>query len=117
MRKELFLWSTKKLSIKGKINVIKTYALSKLNHLITILPNLSKDITKEIEDLFCKFINPGRTLYSKQLIFRPIKDQGLGLKRIETFWNELRLSWCRRIYSTNSLWLRLITENLPIKKT
>ena len=47
MRKELFLWSTKKLSIKEKIMVIKTYALSKMNHLVTILPNLSKEIIRE----------------------------------------------------------------------
>ena len=36
MRKELYAWSTMKLSIKGKIMVIKTYGISKLNHLVVI---------------------------------------------------------------------------------
>ena len=115
MRKELFLWSTKKLSIKGKITVIKTYALSKMNHLVTILPTLKNDFVKEIENLLCKFINPGRTLFPKQLIFMPIKNQGLGLQKIETFWNSLKIAWFRRTYSSNSLWLKLLTENITLK--
>ena len=40
MRKELYAWSTKKLSVKGKITVVKTYGISKLNYLAVILPTL-----------------------------------------------------------------------------
>ena len=48
MHNELYALSTRKFSIKGKITDIKTYALCKLNHLVTISPTMSCNTIKEI---------------------------------------------------------------------
>ena len=111
MRKELYAWSTIKLSVRGKINVIKTYGISKLNHLAIILPTLNRTHVNEIENLIYKFINPGRAIYSKDIIFRPIKNLGLGLQNINNFWKALKMSWFRRTYTSKSFWLKLLNEN------
>ena len=115
MRKELYAWTTIKLSVRGKINVIKTYGISKLNHLAIILPTLNKTHIKEIENLIYKFINPGRAIYPKEIIFRPIKNLGLGLQNINNFWRALKMSWFRRTYTSNSFWLKLLNENTKNK--
>ena len=115
MRKELYAWSTIKLSVRGKINIVKTYGISKLNHLAIILPTLNKTHITEIENIVYKFVNPGRAIYSKDLIFRPIKDLGLGLQNINNFWRALKISWFRRTYYSNSFWLKLLNENTKCK--
>ena len=76
MRKEMYAWSTRKLSVNGKIIVVKTYGISKLNHLAVILPTLNRTHVSELEDLIYKFISPGRAIYPKDLIFRPIEELG-----------------------------------------
>ena len=68
IRKELYAWSSRKLSIKGKITVIKTYALSKLNHLVVILPTLNRSFINDLENLLFKFIDPGSTVYPNKII-------------------------------------------------
>ena len=78
IRKEVYLWLSRHLSIKGKITVIKTYALSKLNHIVTIIPTISKKHITDLETIFTKFINSSRHLYPKDLIFRPTNQGGLG---------------------------------------
>ena len=86
MRKELYAWSTKKLSVKGKITVVKTYGISKLNHLAVILPTLNRSHVSEMEELIYKFINPSRATYPEDLIFRPMDELGLGLQNMNNFW-------------------------------
>ena len=114
MRKEMYAWSTRKLSVKGKIIVVKTYGISKLNHLAVILPTLNRTHVSELEDLIYKFINPGRAIYPKDLIFRPIEELGLGLQNLNNFWKALKLSWFRQTYNSNSFWLKLLAENTKL---
>jgi hypothetical protein len=45
-------WQHRKLTLMGKITVIKSLALSKLVHLLTALPNLAHELTS----LFYNFI-------------------------------------------------------------
>ena len=42
----------------------------------------------------------------------PCEKGGLKMPRIEPFWNSLKISWSRRLISTNSLWLKLLQLDL-----
>ena len=59
--KKLFLnWSKRILTPLGKITVIKSLALSKINHLILALPNPSKTIIiDELQIMFYQYFNMG----------------------------------------------------------
>ena len=55
--KELIkIWNKRYLTPLGKITVIKTFLLAKLNHLFLTLPNPGKAFIGELNDLFHKFI-------------------------------------------------------------
>ena len=45
-------WKWRKLTLQGKITIMKTLALSKLAHLLIVLPNPPKWFTKQINTLF-----------------------------------------------------------------
>ena len=52
VRKLLDLWSWRRLSIIGKIEVIKSLATSKFVHLLTLLPTPIDSFLKELDTLF-----------------------------------------------------------------
>ena len=59
-----------KLTLQGKITIIKTLALSKLAHLlIIVLPKPPKWFTKQINTLFFKFLlNDGPDRIRRQVV-------------------------------------------------
>ena len=52
MEKILQSWSKRKLTLPGKITVIKSLALSKFIHLFTDLPNPPEQIVQQLNKLF-----------------------------------------------------------------
>ena len=112
-RAELFRWTRKKLSITGKVNVIKTYALSKFTHIAAILPNPGKEIAKEIESTITRFIARNRSTVPRDLIFLPRSQGGLGVPKIETFWSTIKLAWLKCIYTSDAFWTKILNEGLP----
>ena len=59
--KILKIWQHIKLTLLGKVTVIKTLALPKLIHLFTSLPNLKQSMLNELNKLFFNFIWDGKT--------------------------------------------------------
>ena len=49
-------WNRRYLSSLGKITVIKTLLMSKLNHAFSALPDPEDKLIKEINDIFFKFL-------------------------------------------------------------
>ena len=112
-RAELFCWARKKLSLTGKVNVIKTYALSKFTHVAAILPNPGKEIIKEIESTITILKAINRSIVPRDLIFLPRSQGGLGVPKIETFWSTIKLAWLKRIYTSDAFWTTILNEGLP----
>ena len=52
IEKLLNCWINRTLTVYGKLNVIKSLALSKLSHLALVLQNLDKNTLKILETLF-----------------------------------------------------------------
>ena len=64
----------------GKIAVIKSLALSKINHLILALPNPSKHIIKELQNMFYKYLwSCGPDKIKRNIIIQPICRGGLKM--------------------------------------
>ena len=49
-------WLNRKLSIYGKIVIVKSLGLSKLSHLALVLPNLRHEQIKQLESLVFRFL-------------------------------------------------------------
>lgn len=86
-------WQHRKLTLLGKITVIKTLALPKLIHLLTALPNLSPSKINE----FYYFVWNGKTNRVKRnTLIGDISQGGLNMVHLPSFNHYLKLSWVKR---------------------
>ena len=111
VRKLLDSWSWRLLSIIGKIQVIKSLAVSKLVHLLTTLPSPNDLSLKELETLFFSFIWGGkRDKIARKTIINDIEDGGLKMTDIRSFAKALKISWIKKVWDVNyqADWKRLL---------
>ena len=79
-------WQHRKLTLLGKVTVIKTLALPKLIHLLTSLPNLKQSLFNDLNKLFFNFIWDGKSEF-----FSLQKEKILELSKIfsNSFWKDV----------------------------
>ena len=103
-------WSKRKLTLPGRITIIKSLALSKVTHLFISLPNPPEDLLKRLDKLFYKFIwNSGPDRISRNNMIRNEGEGGLRMIQIRTFIKAVKITWLRRllINPKNILWSSL----------
>ena len=108
IRKELSSWKYRYLTIFGKVTVIKTLCLPKLNHIVSVVPNPSLAHLKLLESELKAFITDNNPNVVEEMTrHRARKYGGLGVSNVNTFWKSLRLSWFRRGINSESTWCKL----------
>ena len=91
-------WSRRKLTLIGRITVIKSLALSKFVHLFISLPAPPNELIKELEKMFYKFLwNSGPDRIKRRIIIKNIEYAGLRMVELRSFIKALKVSWLRRI--------------------
>lgn len=94
----LKVWSKRKLTLPGRITVIKSLALSKFIHLFLALPNPPGDLVKQLEIRFYKFLwNSGPDRISRKTIIKDITAGGLRMIQLSSFIKALKVSMLRRL--------------------
>ena len=91
-------WRHKYLTIFGKITVVKTFMLSVLSHVATVLPTPSNVYCTKFEKIMIDFIKGEKeasgadntvklkaSIVSQNVLFAPKTHNGLGLQRVSTF--------------------------------
>ena len=103
-------WSQRKLTLPGRITVIKSLALSKFTHLFISLPNPPDELLKRLDKIFYKFLwNSGPDRISRNNMIRNEREGGLRMSQIRTFLKALKVTWFRRllINPKNIIWSSL----------
>ena len=97
-----------------RITIVKTFALSTLNHLFLALPTTEKDILKAIEAMFYNFIWKGKPdKIKRETIAQKYLDRGLNMLNLDTFVRALKSTWIRRLYlNPKAPWATLATTLL-----
>ena len=91
-------WAKRKLTIPGRITIIKSLAISKFTHLFLALPNPPEDLIKRLDKIFYKFLwNSGPDRIKRTEIIKDVKAGGLRMVNIKYFIKALKISWLRRI--------------------
>ena len=107
-------WSKRNLTPYGKITVLKTLALSKINHLLIALPNPNEIVIKELETLFFKFLwNNSPDKIKRTVMIKQYDKGGLKMIDIRGFMHALKLSWLRRLLTEEKTWMDIIETILP----
>lgn len=114
--KKIFLnWSKRILTPLGRITVIKSLALPKINHLILSIPNPSEKMIKEIQTMFYDYLwNHGPDKIKRTLISQNYNRGGLRMVDIEKFILSLKLTWLRRIILNPTKYLSAVNRIFPV---
>lgn len=107
-------WKNRKLTPLGKLSIIKTLFIPKMNHLILTLPNPPTHYIKNFEIKLYEVLWDGKlNKIKKAAVIQDYKDG--GLKMIEYFLIALKSSWTRPlISSTDSKWKKLFESDLNV---
>ena len=101
IRKLPLNWSKRLLTPLGRITVIKSLALSKINHLILALPNPSTKIIDELQKMFYGYLwNKGPDKIKRTIAIQNYENGGLRMIEVATFMKSLKLTLLRRILLT-----------------
>ena len=115
--KILNMYSKFKLSLIGRVNVLKTLALPKLVYLFTVLPTPPKFVFDVIEKKFKDFLwNKSTVKINKKQLEKDISEGGLKLINIQDFNNSLKLSWLKRLLTMDGGWQNILEASLGINK-
>ena len=107
-------WSRRKLTLIGRITVIKSLALSKFVHLFISLPAPPNELIKELEKNVYKFLwNSGQDRIKRRIIIKNIEYAGLRMVELRSFIKALKVSWLRRILQQSDTggWKELASIN------
>lgn len=108
LRKVLNIWSSRDISIYGRINIVKTIALSKLTFVCSVLrtPDMfTTEVNKLIFDYVWKYKNPK---VKKSTIIKSKENGGLNMIDFTLFDKALKICWVRRLCSEGNQPWKLI---------
>ena len=108
------IWSKRRLTLPGKITIIKSLILSKFTHLFLALPNPRGEFQKLLERKLFKFLwSNGPDRISRKNIVKNIQAGGLRMVNISVFITSLKVTWIRRllIFADSDNWSTLSRIN------
>ena len=113
IKKMLASWSKRHLTIFGKISVLKTLIIPKLNHLFSSIPNPDQAFVKQLERIFFKFIwNKSNDKIKRKVVTLSYERGGFNMTDLTDFINSLKVSWIRRLFYSGSSWTIFIKDYL-----
>ena len=118
MKTQLNNWKKRFLSLKGKIQIINTLAISKLMYLCSVIKP-PKRVFSEIKEMVLDFIWEGkRSKIAYSTLIQPINNGGLGLIDVENKCKGLNMNWIKRFCTQEGSWQaipRMILKKLKLK--
>ena len=96
-------WMHRKLTLLGKITVLKSFALPKLIYPLTVLNTPPDEIIQEIINTMFKFIWNGKpSKIKKETLMHNIENGGLKMIDLNKFICSLKATWVKRLSDNNN---------------
>ena len=112
-------WGKRDLTPLGKITIIKTFLLSKFNHLFLTIPSPSQELIQQINFVLFKYLWGGKPDKIKRgYVTLDYNEGGLRMVNLQNHIQSLKLTWMTRLFtSIKSEWLRFFeTVISPVRK-
>ena len=109
-------WMKRIITPLGRIAIIKSLLISKLNYLFLTLPNPPGDFLKELNQILFKFLwNNKPDRIKRTVACRPVSEGGLGMVDIFSYVKALKLIWIRKVCDISYIfkWKSLILSIFP----
>ena len=102
IKKLINIWSSRGLSIYGKLTMIKSFLIPKFVYICASLPTPN-------EVLLFKFLWKGIDKIRRVLVINEYGEGGLKMIDLDTMVESLRLAWLKRIFNENDgTWKRYL---------
>ena len=112
LNKILNIWSSRDISIYGKINIVKTLVMSKLTFVCSVL-DTPNGFTEEVNKIIFKFIwKYKQPKIKKSTIIKCKEGGGLNMTDFTVFDKALKLCWVKRLCSTDDATWKAIPNSL-----
>ena len=99
IKKVINIWSSRGLSLYGKVTIIKSLVLPKLILISSLLPT-PQTIIKEVNQLIFNFLWKGKV--TRLSTINIYEEGGLKGRDLDSVIKALRLSWLKRVFSSNN---------------
>ena len=101
MKKLTNIWSSRGLSVYGKVAIIKSQLISKLVYTSSLLPTRSQ-IIKKGNHIIYYFLWSGKDKVTRLSAINNYEAGGIKMIDVDSLIKALRLAWLMRIFSNNS---------------
>lgn len=103
IEKELKQWSKRILTPFGRITILKTLIIAKLNHLFIALPDPSEEMITKLNTLCYNFIWQAKTdKIKRDILIQEYNKGGLKMIHLRNYISALKIGWIRRLINSNS---------------
>lgn len=98
IKKLINVWSSRGLSIYGKVTIIKSLVIPKFVYVASLMPT-PNDVVVELNRLLFKFLWNGKDKVTRLSTINEFENGGLKMIDLECMIKSLRLAWLKRICS------------------
>ena len=96
IKKLLGWWKQRDLTIMGKIQLLKTYALSKLNFVSSLI-SVPRWVCEEVEKISFEFVWGGKDRIKRKILYQNYEFGGLSMSNFKIFIKTQRVLWLKRL--------------------
>ena len=118
LKKTIFIWSQREVTMYGKILLSKTFLISQFNFLFSCLPTPSDHIINELDKKIMQFIRSFKSpqKLSQDMLQLDKNKGGLNVTLLKDQVAGLKISWVTRLISnSNQSWKHLVNDTIPLK--
>ena len=101
VKKLINIWSSRGLSVYGKVTIIKSLIIPKFVRISSLLP-VPKEIVKELNQMIFKFLWKGTDKVTRLPTINEFENGGLEMIDLESMIKSSRLAWLKRIFQCNN---------------
>ena len=111
-------FSYRNITVYGRVQIVKALALSKVTHLVQIIPSPPMPLIHKLQRILNKFIWSGpsqkKVVLKQGLAELPPSKGGLGIPNLVNYWNSLKLAWLSRLFQARDdcVWKRLAMSRI-----
>ncbi len=102
MQKLIDCWRTRKLSIFGKITIIKSLLLPKITHPATVL-EIPDEVIKNLNKMLYRFLWGATDRIKRLSVINQKKNMGIGMIDIESYFHSLHAAFFKRLYGNETI--------------
>ena len=111
-------WTFRNLTVYARIQIVKSLGLSKLTHVVQVVPNPPASTIKELQKKINQFVWEGgmqkKHVVNEGRSQQPHMKGGLAVPNVNDFWTSLKCTWIYRLAqaSDTAKWKRLAMRDL-----